>query len=188
MSHLSLEQPITLLLRKAHQGDTQAFDQLTPHIYQELKRIAYHSFSSENSGHTLQPTALLNEAFEKIVKADVNWQDRQHFFALSARIMRRVLVDHAKAKSTQKRGGNTPHTAIDEQQIGMADTDVQLLALDEAIQTMNQHQPRKATIVELVYFGGLTFEEAAKYLNISKATVSRELKLAEAWLKFRLSE
>lgn len=181
------DQPITVLLQKAHDGDKQALNELYPHIYSELKKIARYSFKNENPGHTLQPTALLNEAFEKIVNADVNWNDRHHFYALSAQVMRRVLVDHAKAKSAKKRGGNSLHTSFNDQQIAGLESNEQLLAFDQAIEILKKQDIRKAKIVELAYFGGLNFREIASYLDISKATVSRDLKMAEAWLKLQVS-
>ncbi|WP_444995619.1 ECF-type sigma factor [Aliikangiella sp. IMCC44359] len=177
------KQPITTLLHKARNGDPDAFNELSPYIYSELKKIAKRAFNNESACHTLQPTALVNEAFEKLVSADINWQDRQHFYVLSARMMRRVLVDHAKSKSAVKRGGGLPHFSLDESLLAQPDANLQLLALEEALEKLEKYDVRKVQVIELFYFGGLSVEEIAPYINVSKATIRRDLKLAQAWLK-----
>ena len=178
---------ITQLLQKSQDGDENALQQLTPIIYQELKRLARASFGGEGFAHTLQPTALLNEAYEKLFDIDIEWQDRKHFFALASRMMRRILIDHAKKNHSQKRGGDVIHTSFKDEQTTSITTDQALLDLDEALVKLKKHDPRKAKIIELSYFGGLTYNEVAEYLQISSATVHRDLRMAEAWLKHNLS-
>lgn len=181
-------EPVTQLLQQARSGDKLAINKLFPFIYQELKKIARRSFKNENAGHTLQPTALINEAFENIVKVDIDWKDRNHFYALSARMMRRILVDHAKAKMTAKRGSNSYHTSINNKELSQPESSFELLSLDQSLEQLSKNDSRKAEIIELVYFGGLTHEEIAETLSISRATVSRDLRMAEAWLKTQLSD
>jgi RNA polymerase sigma factor (TIGR02999 family) len=163
-------------------GSKEALDQLMPVVYDQLRRLAASYLRSENRDHTLRATALVNEAYVRLVGANVNWQDRVHFFAVSARILRRILVDHAKSNNRQKRGGEFEQIPIDEAILVGPQADKGILELDDALQRLAAQDPRKSELVELLFFGGLTYDEAAAALKISPATVHRELTLAKAWL------
>ena len=178
---------ITGLLRSWSGGDDAALEALTPLVYDELHRIAQRLFVTEGSGHTLQPTALVHEAFAKLVDADVTWQDRAHFFALSGRMMRRLLVNHACARKAGKRGGDAIRVTLVESAVSTDDNDARLLDLNEALEQFAEIDPRKAGLVELQYFAGLTFREMEEVTGLSSSTLDRELRLARAWLKNRLS-
>ena len=185
---------ITRLLKAWRQGESAAIDHLTPLVYDELRRLARGYMRKEQAGHTLQPTALVNEAFVRLVDArQVDWQDRAHFFAVSARIMRRILVDAARAKGSWKRGGRADRvdhsTAVnlDHLPAESAEIRAQLCALDDALAELAQMDPRRAQVVELRYFGGLTVEETGHVLHISPQSVMRDWKLARAWLARELS-
>lgn len=180
------DQSITRLLLDWRGGDEAALDQLTPLVFDELKRLARGAFRSENPGHTLQPTALLNEAFEKLVDVDVDWQDRAHFFALASRMMRRILVNHAQGRRAAKRGGGAYHTSLTIGGVAEPQRDEVLLDLDRALDALAEFDPRKAKIIELTYFGGMTHDEVAASLDISATTVNRDLRTAEAWLRHRI--
>ena len=180
-------QPITMLLESWRSGSDKALEQLTPVIYDELRRQANRIFRSENPGHTLQPTAVVNEALINLMHADVTYNDRIHFFSLAARMMRRILVDHAKGKRAAKRGGGDTPITLNEELVSAADSpDEQVLALDEALQALAEMDPRKAQVLEMHYFGGLTYEEMADVLGITSSTLNRDLRAARAWLKARL--
>jgi RNA polymerase sigma-70 factor, ECF subfamily len=185
---------ITGLLKAWGRGDSAAIDRLTPLIYAELHRLASRCMRREQPGHTLQATALVNEAFLRLVDArTVDWQDRAHFFAMAARVMRRILVDAARARASWKRGGRAEHvdhsTAVNLDHFPATPADVrsQLCALDDALSTLAQMDPRRAQVVELRYFGGLTLEETGHVLRISPQSVMRDWKLARAWLARELS-
>jgi RNA polymerase sigma factor (TIGR02999 family) len=181
-------EPITELLAQWGSGNQQALERLTPLVYAELKRLAEGMFRGESAGHTLQPTALVNEAFEALVRMDVSWQDRTHFFALSARLMRRILVNHANARRASKRGGSNLRVTLNEDVapgIGAPDDDI--LALDAALTELAQSDARRAEVVELHYFGGLTYPQIATALSLSPSTVHEDLRNAKAWLLERLS-
>lgn len=178
---------VTQLLREWTSGDKLAGDALTPLVYDELHRVAAKLFRSERRGHTLQPTALVHEAYAKIVDADVDWQDRAHFYALAARMMRRLLVDHANARNAEKRGGNALRVTLNESKTPAVDADSDLLDLDEALTRLAQLDERKAELIQLQYFGGLSFEEMAEVTGFSTSTLDRELRMARAWLKDQLS-
>ena len=180
------DQPITKLLQDWRGGDAGALERLTPLVHHELKRLARGAFRSENPGHTLQPTALLNEAFEKLVDVDVDWQDRAHFFALASRMMRRILVNHATARNAAKRGGGAYHTSLTINGVPQDKPDEALLDLDRALTALAEFDPRKEEIIELSYFGGMTYDEIAASVGVSPATVNRDLRTAEAWLKHHL--
>jgi len=182
------EQQITRLLHEWRSGDREALDRLTPLVYGELKRLAGRLFRSESPGHTLQPTALVNEAYEALVRMDVPWQDRTHFFAIAARLMRRILVNHASARLAAKRGGGAHKVTLDEQAAIASGPDEQLLALERALEEMEGFDARKAQVIELHYFGGLSYAEMAETLGISTTTVHQELRTGKAWLQQRLSE
>lgn len=181
-------QAVTRLLSAWQSGDSRALERLTPLIYEELRDRARRYMRRERPGHTLQATAVVHEAFVKLVEMNVSWQDRAHFFAVAARQMRRILVDHAKARCRSKRGGTTTTTtdAIDELPAldpgPITSGDIDVLEIDEALQRLASHNPRLAEIVELHYFGGLTYQELAETLKVSEATIDRDLRLAKAWI------
>ncbi len=173
---------VTRLLLDWRGGRQAALDELIPLVHGELRRIAGAQMRREAQGHTLQPTAVVNEAYLRLIDADVAWNDRVHFYAVAARLMRRILVDHARAKHREKRGGAAEHVALDEERAGQPEQGLDLLELDLALQGLAALDERKSRIVELHYFGGLNYDEAAEALGISAATVHRELRLAKAWL------
>jgi len=173
---------VTRLLREWGGGNKQALDELIPHVYQQLRRLASISLSSERPDHTLRATALVHEAYLRLVDANVAWEDRVHFFAVSARLLRRILVDHEKAHNRRKRGGGAETISLDEALVIGPKTQGGLTALDEALQRLAEQDRRKSDIIELLCFGGLTYEEAGAALHISPATVHRELRMARAWL------
>jgi RNA polymerase sigma factor (TIGR02999 family) len=173
---------VSRLLLAWRAGDAGARDQLLSHVYDELHRMAEGRLRSEDPGHTLQATALIHEAFLRLVDADVQWTSRGHFFALAAGVMRRILVDHAKARRREKRGGGGARVTLDEALLVTPEPAADLVALDDALTRLQEMDERKAKAVELHYFGGLTYEETAEVLGISAATVDRELRMAKAWL------
>ena len=174
---------VTALLLAWRQGDTAALECLVPLVYDELHGIARRCIAGERSGHSLQATALVNEAYLRLVNVQrVNWQDRAHFFAMSARLMRRVLVDHARARQYLKRGGGAVKVTFDEALPVPARHDRDVMALDEALNTLADFDKRKSRVVELRIFAGLTVEETASILDVSADTVRRDWRLAKAWL------
>jgi RNA polymerase sigma-70 factor, ECF subfamily len=174
---------ITQLLIAWRNGEAQALDELMPLVHRELKRIARNFMRRQNAGHTLQTTALVNEAFVRLVDTDkVNWQDRSHFFAISARLMRRVLVDAARRKNSAKRGGERIQVTLADDVRSTESDHVDVVAIDEALGRLAAMNERQCRIVELRYFGGLTEDEIADTLNISSRTVRRDWNLARAWL------
>lgn len=173
--------PVTALLRAWRAGEEQAFEPLMAHVYGELRRLARRRMQAERDDHTLQPTDLVHEALLRLVGAEVDWQDRAHFLAVAATTMRRVLVDHARARSAARRGGGGPAEALTEQ-IPSPQRPADLVALDDAMRALAALDPRKGRLVELYFFGGLTFEELGCVLGVSRATAHRELALARAWL------
>ena len=175
-------QLVTRLLREWGSGNKEALDELMPVVYQQLRKLASICLRSERPDHTLRATALVNEAYIRLVDADVVWQDRVHFFAVSARLLRRILVDHAKANKRQKRGGGAEELSLDEAIIIGPQTTGGIVELDDALRRLAALDPRKGHLIELLCFGGLTYDEAAVALKISPATVHRELKMAKAWL------
>lgn len=174
---------ITQLLHRWTDGDDQAMATLSPMIYEELHRIAQHAFRGERGAHTLQATAVVHEAFEKLLGAEVSWENRGHFYALAARMMRRLLIDHATARSAGKRGSGQANLTLDENLLEADQADEQLLDLNEALTALGKTDERKLKLVELQYFAGLTFEEMALATGLSTSTLDRELRLARAWLK-----
>jgi RNA polymerase sigma factor (TIGR02999 family) len=181
------EEQVTGLLKNWADGDESALDQLTPLVYDELRRLARRLFAGEKAGHTWQPTALVHEAFAKLVEAEVSWESRAHFYALSARMMRRLLVNHAVARKAGKRGGDAVRVTFVESSLAPAEEGTDLLALNEALAQLAGLDARKAELVELQYFAGLTFEEMSAVTGLSSSTLDRELRFARAWLKDRLS-
>lgn len=176
--------PVTRLLQRWQDGERSALDQITPLIYRELRRIAASHLRRERSDHTLRPTELLHEAFLHLIKQqDQSWKNRAHFFGVAAHLMRHILVDHARAKNSEKRGGGVQKVALDEALSEAGSRPAQLIALDDALQELEKLDPRKGRIIELRFFGGLSIEETAVAAGISTATVSREQRMAEAWLQ-----
>ena len=174
---------VTELLRAWGGGDAKALDRLTPKVYQELRRLARRYMKNERAGATLQSAALVNEVYLRLVDiTTAEWNDRVHFFAVAAKMMRRILVDAARARGSAKRGGRAPRVTLDEGMIVSSGKDWQLLALDDALERLGQFDERKAKVIELRYFGGLSVEETAKLLGISPQSVMRDWKLAKAWL------
>lgn len=175
---------VTALLRQWGQGNDDALERLIPLVYQELHRIARRCMAGERVGHSLQATALVNEAFVRLVDGKaVAWNDRAHFLAVSARVMRRVLVDHARARTYQKRGGDAVRVSFDEALVVASDLQPDYLALDAALDALSKFDERKSRVVEMRFFGGLTVEETAAVLNVSPATVMGDWRFAKAWLK-----
>ena len=173
----------TRLLREWANGDARALERLTPHIYRELRQIAGRFIQAENPGHTLQATALVHEAYLRLIEVDnVDWQHRAHFFAVAAQMMRRILLDAARRRGSAKRGGGAARVNLDEIPDLSAERGDQLVALDEALCRLAEVDPRKAKVIELRFFGGLTVEETASVLSVSQDTVMRDWRLARAWL------
>lgn len=173
---------VTGLLRQWGAGDKDAFDQLMPIVYDQLHRLAAKALRAERPDHTLRPTALVHEAYLRLVNADVEWQDRVHFFAMSARLLRRILVDHARSAQREKRGGDAEKMELDEAVMMGSPAEAGIIEVDLALQRLAEQDPRKSEIIEMLCFGGLTYDETAAALKISPATVHRELKLAKAFL------
>lgn len=181
-------QTVTRLLQGWSEGDGRALDKLMPIVYEDLRKIAARLLSGEKAGHTLPATALVHEAFFRLANAEIAWQNRAHFYAIAARVLRRVLVEHAKAKNRQKRGSGAEMVPIDEAlMIGPKAAEI-VADLDEALNRLALQDERKSDIIQLMFFGGLTYEEIAQALSISPATVHRELKLAKAWLHRELTQ
>lgn len=173
---------VTAILRAWSDGDPRALDQLTPIVYDELRRLARRYMRQERVGHSLQTAALVNEAYLRLVDCKrMQWKNRAHFFAVSARLMRRILVDHARRRN-QKRGGGVPHVALDDAAVVTSEGATDLVALDDAMNALAQLDPRKARVVELRFFGGLSVEETAEVLQVSAVTVMRDWSSAKAWL------
>lgn len=174
---------VTRLLVDWRNGDQGALEQLIPLVHEELRRVARRHMAHERVGHTLQATALVNEAYVRLIDIrQVNWQDRTHFFAMSSRLMRRILVDFARSKGSQKRGAGANKVSLDEALIVSTEPGADLVALDDALDALAVFDARKAQVVEMRFFGGLSVEETAEALNVSVDTVMRDWKLAKAWL------
>ncbi len=184
MEQADKSQQITRLLHEWKNGQKEAFDQLFPFVYDELHRRASVYLRNERQGHTLQTTALVNEAYMKLVdKNELEYEDRNHFFAVAANAMRRILVDYARTRKREKRGGKDDNLPLDEARlISVNEKSVDLVALDEALKQLAEFDERQAKIVELKYFGGMTNEETAGVLGISNVTVRRDWDMAKAWL------
>jgi RNA polymerase sigma factor (TIGR02999 family) len=179
---------VTRLLRAWCGGDPAALDQLMPLVYDELRRMARRYMQQEKPGNTLQPTALVNEAFLRMVDVTgVRWQDRAHFFAIAAQIMRRILVDAARARGSGKRGGGVERVDLNESIDALPELDRRLVDLDEALESLARFDARKAKVVELRFFAGLSVKEIAEVVKISQESVKRDWKLARAWLMHELS-
>jgi RNA polymerase sigma-70 factor, ECF subfamily len=181
-----LEGEVSTLLRAWSKGEQSALDKLTPIVYDELRRLAAHYMRGERSGHSLQTTALVNEAYLRLVDyKHMRWQNRAHFFAVSAQLMRRILVDHAR-RHNLKRGGGIQHVSLEETAV-IGGRDEDLVALDDAMQALARIDPRKVQVVELRFFGGLSVEETAEVLKVSEVTVMRDWSTARAWLYREIS-
>lgn len=179
---------VTKLLNRWSQGDAQALSELVPLVYRELRRTAARYLRRERAEHTLQPTALAHEAYLRLVgQSRVHWRNREHFFAIAAQAMRRLLVDHARKRKASKRGGGELHVALDERVAADAAPRAELVALDDALEVLSAIDARQVRIVELRYFGGLSVEETAKVLGLSPATIKREWATARLWLRRELS-
>lgn len=181
---------VTRLLVEWRGGRRGALDELIPLVHDDLRRIAGGHMRREGRAHTLQATAVVNEAYLKLVDAEVDWNDRVHFFAVAARLMRRVLVDHAKAKRSEKRGGAAQRVTLEEERLAQPASnggEIDVVEFDQALKALAKVDERKARVVELHYFGGLNYDEIAEALEISAATVHRDLRLARAWLHRELS-
>jgi len=173
---------ISTLLRAWSDGDQSALQGLTAIVYEELRRLAHYYMQRERPGHTLQTTALVNEAYIRLVDYKrMQWQDRAHFFAVAAQVMRRILVDHARSHNI-KRGAGVPHVALDDVAVVSSDRTGDLVALDDAMNALARLDPRKVQIIEMRFFGGLTVEETAEVLKVSPATVKRDWSIAKFWL------
>jgi RNA polymerase sigma-70 factor, ECF subfamily len=180
---------ISLLLDQYRDGQAEAFERLMELVYDDLRRIAAWQLQTERPGHTLQPTALVHEAYLKLAGQNpVEWQNKAHFFALAAQVMRHILVDHARARQRDKRGGGLVSVALDEAIKLSHPSEPGLVELDEALSMLARQDARKSRIVELRYFGGLSIEETAEVLGISPTTVRREWTLAKAWLRRELDK
>jgi RNA polymerase sigma factor (TIGR02999 family) len=179
---------ITEWLAAWNEGDQQALDQLIPLVYEEMRRIAHRYLRREQAGHSLQTTALAHEAFLKLTEgAAVTWQDRTHFFAVCANVMRRLLVDLARERQSQKQGGGALHVDLEEALSLTEERDGSLLALNDALDALAQQDARKSRVIELRYFVGLSVEETAEVLKVSPDTIMRDWRLAKAWLLQQLS-
>ena len=181
--HANSSSSVTQLLGRWRNGDREALDSLIPLVYEELRRIAQHYLRNERPGHTLQSTALVHEAYVRMIQQDLpDWQNRAHFFAVAAQLMRQILVDHARAYRADKRGGGVCNVALDEAEEDALQVDVDILALDDALKTLSAMDPQQGEVVELRFFGGLSIEDTAEVLGISSSTVKRDCITARAWL------
>jgi RNA polymerase sigma factor (TIGR02999 family) len=177
-------QEVTRLLVAWGDGDRAALDKLMPLVYEELRRLAHHYMSGEGPDNTLQTSALVNEAYLRLVdQTNPHWQNRAHFFAISAQLMRQILVDYARKRRSRKRGGDARQVSLDEVMIVSEERAANVVALDDALKSLAEIDPRKSQIVELRFFGGLSIEETAEVLQVSPGTVMRDWTLAKAWLR-----
>ncbi len=177
------EGQVTALLKRASRGDESARNELYPHIYQEMRRLASAYMARERAGHTLQPTALLHEAYLRLIEAkEVDWVGRGHFFATAAKIMRRILISHARTKQANKRGGELQRVDLEKAFVASAEPEPILISLDEALSRLELESPRAYQLVELKFFAGLSFEDAALALGVSSRTLKRDWEVAKRWL------
>jgi len=184
-----LQHEVTRILHDWSSGDGDAPARLMPFVYDELRRQARNYLSKERGSHTLQPTALVHEAYLRLVdQTRISWQNRAHFYGMAANMMRRILVDHARARATEKRGGEAVRLSIEDVQIPLEQRAADFIALDEALEELAKFDERKARIVEMRFFGGLTDEEIAEVLGVATRTVGRDWKTARLWLFRELSE
>ena len=179
---LTDRQSVTRLLHDSSSGKREAFDALMPLVYEQLRKLAAHCLAGERHQHTLRATALVHEAYMRLIEADVPWADRIHFYRVAASVMRRILVDHARAQRRHKRGGGGCRITLDETIMAMPEAGADVIALDEALERLAEQDERKSKVIELLFFGGLTYDQTAAALEISPATVHREVRMAKAWL------
>ena len=180
---------VTQLLKAWNNGEQAALEQLMPLVYNELHRLAHRFMGRERNAHTLQSTALVHEAYGRLIDLkSVSWQNRAHFFAVSAQLMRRILVDYARSRSYSKRGGEWRQVPLNEAVAVFQDRRTDIVALDDALRTLADIDPRKARVVEMRFFGGLSIKETAEVLNVSQETVLRDWRLAKVWLLRQLSQ
>ena len=179
--------PLTVLLESWKAGDSQAFQVVSEFVYAELRRLAQLHMRGERGSHTLQPTALVNDALIKLDNSDIEFANRAHFYAIASRTMRQLLVDHARHANRQKRGGDALRVTLSTQAAETGSPDLDILDLDRALTKLGEREPRKADIVELYYFAGLTIPGIAECMDISERSVHRHLRLAKAWLRRELS-
>jgi RNA polymerase sigma factor (TIGR02999 family) len=186
---MALESPdVTQLLKDWSGGDEAAADRLMPLVHEELRRLAHQYMRRENPGHTLQTSALVNEAYVRLVdQSKIQWESRAHFFGIAARLMRQILVDQARRKNFAKRGGGAIRVSLDSANAIAQEQSANVMALDEALKTLEQTDLRKSQIVELRFFGGMSIEETAEALNVSPGTVMRDWTFARAWLRNKMS-
>jgi RNA polymerase sigma factor (TIGR02999 family) len=178
---------ITLLLRDVATGDKEALDRLMPLVYGELHRIADGQFRRERQGHTLQPTALVHEAYVRLMRGQQpDYSNRSHFLAIASQLMRKILIDHARTRNASKRGGGRPGLSLDEARDACVERPEIMIGLDDALNALERLDPRKARMIEMRYFGGLTAEESGRALSMEAAEVRRELRVAQAWLQREL--
>lgn len=174
---------LTQLLLACGKGDRAALDQLVPLIYEELRKLASKYMKRERAEHTLQTSALINEAYLRLIDRPVSWQNRAHFFGIAARLMRQILVDHARARQSSKRGGSQPKVALSEALDIKQDLSADIIALHDALTGLAAFDPQQGRIIELRFFGGLTIEETAEVLGVSHTTVEKDWHMARAWLR-----
>jgi RNA polymerase sigma-70 factor, ECF subfamily len=179
---------LTQMLKEAQAGNRTSLDEFLPLVYDELKRVAAHKLAFERPNHTLQATALVHEAYLRLIdQHSVNWQNRAHFFAIASEMMRRILVNHAESHNAKKRGDGKTLISLDDVNDLAADSEVDLIFLDNALRELAEFDPGAAKIVELKFFGGLTNEEVAEVLGVSESTIKREWRMARAWLTTKLT-
>ncbi len=181
------DRAVSVLLAQWRKGDERVLESLTPLIYDNLRQIARRYMSSEGDGHTLSATALVHEAYIRLIGADVPWQDKAHFLAVAAREMRRVLVDHARSNNRQKRGGDWRRVTLQDFDQASEQSTFDIIAIEAALQKLSVFDERKARVVDLMVFGGLTAIEAAEVIGVSEVTVRREWRMAKAWLGHELA-
>ena len=177
----------TRLLLDYRNGDGEALDRLLPLVYDELRKIAAGYLRRERGDHTLQPTALVHEAYVRLIDQRVQWESRAHFLGVAAQLMRRILVDYARGRNAEKRGGGFGLIALDEAMLAPYERDVDVVALDDALQALSALDPQQSRVVELRFFGGLSIEESAEVLGVSPSTVSRDWAVAKTWLRREIS-
>lgn len=178
---------LTVLLRRWHEGDPAAADRLFPIVYQELRHLARRHLLSERFDHTLPPTGLVHEAYLKMMGGHIDVRDRLHFFTVAATVMRQVLLDHAKRRLRHKRGGGRDDVSLDDVSVSLGQASKTIIELDDALNRLQQLDPRVARVIELHYFGGLDYDEMAEATGSSRSTVSRDLRFARAWLRKELA-
>ncbi len=184
---VSEDQPITLLLHDLAGGDKTALDRLIPLFYTELRKIADGFLRSERPGHTLQPTALVHELYARMLaQQQPDFRNRAHFLGVAAKVMRQILIDHARAKFAAKRGGVHPRYSLNEASEASIEKPAEIIAVDDALHELERQDPRKATLIEMRFFGGMTAEESAEVMNLDVTAVRRELRVAQAWLQREL--